>query len=273
MDLNTIVSIERPRHRHELPRLGDGSAWLAGGTYLFSEAQPRLSRLIDLSAMDWKPLEVTGKGLSIAANCKVAALDALELPADWIAAKLIGQCCRSFLASFKIWNMATVGGNICLALPAGPMTSLTSALEGTAVVWTARGGEWRIPVVDFVKGPQSNALRPGDVLRSIDIRREALTSRTAFRRATLSPLGRSGVLLIGTLARTGRFVLTVTASTRHPVQFEFPAIPHAATLRRRLDAEIPLSLYHDDAHGRPDWRRHMTREFAEEIRQELGDDR
>ena len=37
----------------------------------------------------------------------------------------------SFLASLKIWNAATVGGNICMSLPAGPMISLTAALEAT----------------------------------------------------------------------------------------------------------------------------------------------
>lgn len=269
MDLNTITAIARPRTRGDVGRFMEGDAWLAGGTWLFSEPQPKLRRLIDLADLDWEPLAVDRAGLSIAATCKVATLDAFEPPLAWTAAKLIGQCCRAFLASFKIWNMATVGGNLCMALPAGPMISLTAALEGTCVIWTPNGGEWRIPVVDFVKGPQSTALRPGEILRSIEIRHEALTRRTAFRRATLTPLGRSGVLLIGTLAASGQLVLTVTASTRRPVQLEFAALPSSETLKRRISAEIPLALYYDDVHGLPDWRRHMTLEFAEEIRREF----
>ena len=35
-------------------------------------------------------------------------------------------------------------------------------------------------------------------------------------------------------------------------------------------AEIPDDLYYDDVHGRPDWRRHLTGLFAEEIRAELS---
>ena len=62
--------------------------------------------------------------------------------ADWTAAPLFRQCCRSFLASFKIWNEATVGGNICMSLPAGPMISLTAALEGVCTLWP-RSGEPR----------------------------------------------------------------------------------------------------------------------------------
>jgi CO/xanthine dehydrogenase FAD-binding subunit len=102
-----------------------GDAWLAGGTWLFSEPQAHLSRLIDLTDLKWPALAIDETGLLISATCTVAQLDALACPPDWIAAPLINQCCRAFLASFKIWKTATVGGNICMSLPAGPMISLT----------------------------------------------------------------------------------------------------------------------------------------------------
>src|SRR5580704_6952484 len=107
MDLNTITEIARPRRRTELPAWKAGDAWLAGGTWLFSEPQPALSRLIDLSGLGWPAAVISPGGLEIAATCTVAALDALTLPPEWVAAPLVGQCCRAFLASFKIWNMAT----------------------------------------------------------------------------------------------------------------------------------------------------------------------
>ncbi len=200
MDLNTIQAVARPRGRAEFPAWQAGDAYLAGGTWLFSEPQPRLTRLIDLGTLGWEPLRVTPAGLEIAATCKIAQLDAATLPVDWTAAPLINQCARAFLASFKIWNMATVGGNLCMSLPAGPMISLTAALDGTCIVWKADGSEQKIPVVDFVKAPLQNALSPGDLLRRIDLPVTALTRRTAFRQISLSKLGRSGALLIGTLA-------------------------------------------------------------------------
>jgi CO/xanthine dehydrogenase FAD-binding subunit len=232
-----------------------------------------LKRLIDLAGLGWEPLRANETGLSIAATCTVATLDAFEPPSAWVAAKLIGQCCRSFLASFKVWNMATVGGNLCMALPAGPMISLTAALDGVCIIWTPEGRERRLPVLDFVKGPLQSALRPGELLRNIDVPGEALIRRAAFRRISLTPLGRSSVLLIGTMSAVGRFTLTVTASTRRPVQLAFAGVPDAATLRDHLDAEIPFSVYYDDIHGRPDWRRHMTFAFGEEIRSELAERR
>ena len=272
MDLNSIEAVARPRERAELAGFTGGDAFLAGGTWLFSEPQPQLKRLIDLTALGWEPLHADADGLTIAATCTVAELDAFEAPSAWTAAPLIGLCCRAFLASFKIWNTATVGGNLCMGLPAGPMISLTAALEGVCEIWTPDGGERRLPVVDFVRGPQHNALAPGEVLRAIHLPREALTRRFALRRASLSPIGRSGVLLIGTLAGAD-LMLTVTASTRRPVRLAFTGVPDAATLAGRLAAEIPDALYYDDMHGRPDWRRHMTLIFAEEIRAELAEAR
>ncbi|HEV3499783.1 MAG TPA: FAD binding domain-containing protein, partial [Bradyrhizobium sp.] len=130
MDLNTINTVAHPRSRAQLPVWTAGDAWLAGGTWLFSEPQVHLRRLIDLTDLKWPALTIGDNTLSIAATCTVAQLDAFACPPDWLAAPLINQCCRSFLASFKIWKTATVGGNLCMSLPAGPMISLTSALDG-----------------------------------------------------------------------------------------------------------------------------------------------
>jgi len=146
MDLNTITAVTRPKARSELPVWTTGDAWLAGGTWLFSEPQAHLNHLIDLAALGWPALTIDANGLSIAAICTVAELDAIACPPDWLAAPLINQCCRAFLASFKIWKTATVGGNICMSLPAGPMVSLTSALDGICTIWQADGGERKIAV-------------------------------------------------------------------------------------------------------------------------------
>ena len=271
MDLNTVTEVARPRQRHELPAWREGDAWLGGGTWLFSEPQVGLKRLIDVAALGWEPLRIGADGLEIAATCTIAQLDALTAPVEWIATPLIDQCCRAFLASFKIWNMATVGGNLCMSLPAGPMISLTAALDGVCTIWSADGGERRVAVVDFVKGPLSNVLKAGELLRRIDLPVAALTRRTAFRKISLARLGRSAALLIGTLdPRNGAFALTITASTPRPVKLSFADLPSAKGLRARIESEIPASAYYDDIHGLPAWRRHMTLHFAEEIRRELS---
>lgn len=269
MDLDTVTEIARPRRRAELPPWRDGDAWLAGGTWLFSEPQVRVTRLIDITDLAWSPLEVTERSLRIAATCKVAELDRMAFPASWAAAPLFNQCCRSFLASFKLWNMATVGGNLCMALPAGPMISLTAALDGSCTIWTPNGGERHISLLDFIKGPERNALARGELLRHIDLPIAALQRRTAFRQISLSPLGRSAALLIGTVAPdTGTFSLTVTASTPRPIQLSFTSMPSGDAFQHEIRRVI--TTYHNDVHGSPDWRRHMTLHLAEEIREELN---
>ncbi|WP_027576202.1 FAD binding domain-containing protein [Bradyrhizobium sp. WSM1743] len=269
MDLNTITAVAHPQTRAQLPVWTAGDAWLAGGTWLFSEPQTHLTRLIDLTDLKWPALTLTESHLSIAATCTIAELDAFACPSDWLAAPLINQCCRAFLASFKVWKTATVGGNLCMSLPAGPMISLTSALDGVCTIWKASGGEQRLPVAEFVTGNQRNRLTPGDLLRQIDIPTAALKRRTAFRQISLAPVGRSAALLIGSLDADDTLTLTVTASTVRPIQLRFRKAPDASTLRTALMQEITDDLYHADIHGAPLWRKHMTLRLAEEIRGEL----
>src|SRR5260221_6764514 len=248
MDLNTITAVAHPTTREQLPVWTAGDAWLAGGTWLFSEPQTHLNRLIDLTDLKWPALTVSESGLSIAATCTVAQLDALACPPEWTAAPLINQCCRAFLASFKIWKTATVGGNLCMSLPAGPMIALTASLDGVCTIWKADGSERKINVADFVIGNQSNVLVPGDLLRQIDIPLSALKRRSAFRQISLTPVGRSAALLIGSISGEGAFALTVTAATARPVQFSFAGIPHTQELREMILERIPDGLYHGDVH-------------------------
>jgi CO/xanthine dehydrogenase FAD-binding subunit len=269
MDLNTITAVAHPTTRDQLPVWTAGDAWLAGGTWLFSEPQVHLSRLIDLTALKWPALIVTETELRISATCTVAQLDALACPPEWIASPLINQCCRAFLASFKIWKTATVGGNICMSLPAGPMISLTSALDGTCTIWQAGGGERKIPVADFVTGDQRNVLAPGDLLRQVEIPLAALRRRSAFRQISLTPVGRSAALLIGSVTSDGGLALTITASTRRPVRLSFAGIPNGKELHNTILQRIADDLYHTDLHGKPMWRKAMTLRLAEEIRVEL----
>ena len=269
MDLNTITAVAHPTTRDQLPDWTAGDAWLAGGTWLFSEPQDHLKRLIDLTDLKWPALTISEAGLSIAATCTVAQLDALPCPPDWIASPLINQCCRAFLASFKIWKTATVGGNICMSLPAGPMISLTAALDGICTIWQAGGGERNVSVAEFVTGDHRNLLAPGDLLRQVDIPLAALRRRSAFRQISLTPVGRSAALLIGSVTGDGGLALTITASTKRPVQLSFPGIPRAEELRETILQRIADDLYHTDLHAKPVWRKHMTLRLAEEIRVEL----
>lgn len=277
MDLNTVETTSIPSSRDELWPLGPGDSILAGGTWLFSAPQPHVRRLVDITRLGWESAILADNGIELAATCSLAEVSRLssQLADDrleWTAAPLLHQCCTALLASFKIWATATVGGNICLSLPAGSMISLTSALDGQLTVWRADGCDYQLPVTEFVTGAGTNTLGAGDVLRSVWLPAAALRASTVYRKLAPSPLGRSGVVVIGrrdTAADGGRFVLSVTAATVRPYVFTFPAVPSAIELAA-AHATIGDDAWTLDAHGDPDWRRAVTLVLAEQICEELA---
>ncbi|MGI8451963.1 MAG: FAD binding domain-containing protein [Streptosporangiaceae bacterium] len=289
MDIDTITEFRPAPGTAWQP----GDAWLGGGTWLFSQPQPELRRLLDLNGFGWAPLTESGGGLEIAATCTLGELarwrqagpDAragaagISVPGagaahSWAAVPLLRQCCDALLASFKVQNMATVGGNICLALPAGAMTSLAAALDGVATLWSPGGGAREVPVTGFVTGPGTTVLGAGELLRSVTLPDASLRGRTAFRQASLSRMGRSAALVIGRTHGPG-LVITVTAATPRPVQLRFAGRPSpeqatAALDRAGRDGAAPN--WHDDVHGAPAWRAAMTRRFVAEVAAELREE-
>jgi CO/xanthine dehydrogenase FAD-binding subunit len=250
----------------------DGDAWLGGGSWLFSQPQPALRRLLDLDDFGWTPLIETGGGLRIAATCTLAELARWRPKRSAYApgADLGRRCCDALLGSFKVQNVATVGGNICLSLPAGPMTSLAASLDAIATLAGRDGGIRRVPVAELVTGDGRNALAPGELLTQVDIGAQELAAPSAFRQLSLSPVGRSAVLVIARLGGDGGCVATITAATPHPVQLRFPALPDRETALAALDRAAPA--YCDDVHGGASWRAAMTRRCLAEVIAELAGD-
>ncbi|MFC9435969.1 FAD binding domain-containing protein [Nocardia sp. NPDC057030] len=277
MDLDTIREVVPARERADLSAIGGSCAVLAGGTFLFSEPQHHLDRLVDITALGWPALAEVPDGLEIAATCTLAEfagsvpgreLGASVLREEWPGTRLFAQGCRALLASHKIWRTATVGGNICSALPAGGVLGALIALDGVALVWCADGADRRIPLREFVLGPGRTVLRPGEVLRSITVPRSSLLARTSFRKVALAPLGRSGSVVMGRRDPDGRCAVTVTAATERPVVLDFAVAPSDAEIGVAIGGLDP-SLWFDDPHGAPDWRRHVTGVLAREVAAEL----
>jgi CO/xanthine dehydrogenase FAD-binding subunit len=269
IDINTVKDIVRRPPERPGTLWRDGDAWLAGGTWLFSEQQPLTHRLVDLQPLGWHEIAATDTGLSIGATCTIRDLYAVDVPGDWRAGSLLQTSCEAFLASFKVWNSATVGGNICMSLPAGPMITMTVALEAVYTLWAPDGSERTVEAADFVTGTHQNILAPGEVLRKIDIPISALRKRHVHRRFTLTKLGRSTIFMIGTQATSAAdLLLTITAATTHPILLAFDSVPDADELQERID-RLPDEVWFDDANGAPDHRRHLAKHYAEEIRMEL----
>ena len=274
MDLNTITSFRRATTRDDLA-LASGEILLGGGTWLFGEPQPHATGLVDLTSMGWADLEVSERGLRIGATCTIATLVAFAegrttdvvAPADWSAVALFPVAANALLASFKIWNTATVGGNVCRSFSAGALVSLASALDGEAVIWEPGGGERRTPVAELMTGNGTNALTDGEVLRAVDLPARALRSRALMRKIALAELGRSGAVVTGRVDADGSAVFSVTAATLTPTVLRYPLLPDAAELAADI-AGAPN--FYTDPLGSADWRRGVSIELAERIRGELA---
>jgi CO/xanthine dehydrogenase FAD-binding subunit len=263
-----LIAVEQVRIARDRADLTPDARPLAGGTWLYSEPQPD-AVLLDLLGFGWEPVVRTATHLSIAATCTIATLR--ELPDS----PLFQPLADALLASWKVQRRATVGGNIALALPAGPMTALAVGLDATIVLWTADAVR-EVPAADFVTGVVSTVLRPGEVVRSIEFSLEALAQPAAYRRISLSAMGRTGTLVTGRRT-TGGVVLGITGGTERP---------HVVTVAEALEAtgphgELPsrasgtgyldaIDDWYDDPHGSPDWREAMTRRFAAELVAELS---
>ncbi|QHC66887.1 FAD-binding molybdopterin dehydrogenase [Rathayibacter sp. VKM Ac-2759] len=262
MDLNTIQRVRVVHERADLAAMGPRTAVIGGGSWVFSLPHDHLEELLDLQGFGWEPIRGTPAGLSIAATCTFTELAAMP-----DRGPLFFQCCTALLGSFKIWNVATVGGNIANALPAGPMIGLAAALDAEALIWRADGSDDLVPVAELVIGNMTTTLGHGDVIRSIEFPAHALEARTAFRKIALSPLGRSGAVVIGRVDADGGFVLCVTGATIRPEVLRFAAVPSAGELAEGVDA---IATWFTDPHGAADWRHAVVLVLAEEIRRELG---
>ena len=161
----------------ELSRWGDGGRVLAGGTdvmpqYLRSEDVP--AALIDIGGIEGlQGISEVGGVTSIGAlvtmrRLATASLIGLRHPALGEAAGTVG--------AWQTQTVATLGGNICSA--AATADTLPALLIADAqLMLVSKSGRRRVGLEDFLGGPGATALRPTELLRSVEL--EPLGERSA----------------------------------------------------------------------------------------------
>lgn len=266
MDLTSVTRYRRASAPSDL-LLAPGERYLAGGTWLFSEPNRDVTGLVDITTMPWKPLEWTAGGLRIGATCTIARLVAEPVPDAAPGLALFDDAAHALLASFKIWNEATVVGNVCRAYAAAAMVAACATLDGVAEVWSPGGLIRRVPVAEIPTGNGSNSLGPGELVRAIDLPAAALGGRTALRKIALAEHGRSGAVVSGRRDADGAVALVVTAATLTPAVLRFAAPPSAG---QAADAARTPGDFYTDALGSADWRKHVAGVLAAEVAEELA---
>ena len=151
-----------------LAEFGDEARCLAGGTDLMVNMKKGVlspKRVICLSRIETlKKFELQGGALRIGSGVTVADLGKSKEIRE--SASALGSGARA-LGSPLIRNLATIGGNISSARPAGDL--LPSLLVyGARVVLRSKQGERTLALKEFFQGPGQTLMRPDEVLTEIE---------------------------------------------------------------------------------------------------------
>jgi CO/xanthine dehydrogenase FAD-binding subunit len=254
MDLANIENYLRPFNIQNLTNWGEDWAWLAGGTWLFSEPQPNLKVLVDMQFLGWSEIEVQADNLVIGATCPLIKLWEYPWLPEWKAAEGFKSAVSTISASFKVINMATVGGNICLALSIGNLAPVMVALNATYEIWNSQEEMRLVAAKDFQLGAKITVLEPGEVLRRILIPLPHLQWQVNYQRFGIAATDPALAIVFAAYnTLDSQLQLVLGASV---------AAPYLMTFNGDVEAVYETSLqdvkFINDARASADYRREIT---------------
>ena len=137
---------------------------LAGGTDLLVEINFGRQRPAHIVAID-RVDEL--KDLSRNGHVRMGALVTYTRMLETDAGSPALQEAARPIGSPQIRNVATIGGNLGTASPAGDTLPVLAALEAT-VVLRSKKGERRVPFADFMTGPKKSVRRPDELIVAVE---------------------------------------------------------------------------------------------------------
>ncbi|MDX2270976.1 MAG: FAD binding domain-containing protein [Cyanobacteriota bacterium] len=250
MDLHALETYRCPRQLSEVTAWDPTTHWLAGGTWLFSQPQPLIKVLVDLQHLGWSGIEVMGEEVWIGATCPLANLLTYPWPPEWIGVSALQAAVRS-LASFKVTRLATVGGNLCLALTVGSLAPVMIAWQARYQILHPNGNSRWIPALSFQTGSQQTLLAPGEVLRRVAIPITSLSCPSQFLRISLAATDPAVVMVVGcATAETWRFGMNAGVAVPQSIEISEPV--------RHWDPLLDPLPWLEDFRASAAYRRHLT---------------
>ncbi len=142
---------------------------IAGGTDLvvrLKQGQVKEDRLLDISRIDaLKGIEDRGEKIYIGAT--TTHTEILEHPLIKTSVPILHDAIKS-IASLQIRNIATIGGNVANASPAGDSIPALFVLNGFVFTKSIEE-ERKIPIEEFFLGPSKTSLKENEILVGIEI--------------------------------------------------------------------------------------------------------
>jgi CO/xanthine dehydrogenase FAD-binding subunit len=154
-----------------LARLGSHGRLLAGGTDIFPAMKRReqtpahlisLKEIEGLKGISADDQEIRIGALTTLGEIERSPLVRQHLPILWSAVQV--------MASPQIRTLATIGGNICSAVPSADTVPPLIALQAS-VKLLATGSERSVPIENFFTGPKESVLRADEILAEIVVPR------------------------------------------------------------------------------------------------------
>jgi carbon-monoxide dehydrogenase medium subunit len=132
----------------------DSSAIVAGGTDLLLELRqgrhPKVDRLVDVSGID-SLRKITREGELIKIGAGVTHKEIISSDLLHQHALCVVEGC-GLIGGPQVRNVATIGGNVAHALPAGDGTVALLSLGAEVELVTEAGSTWK-PLIDIFSGP------------------------------------------------------------------------------------------------------------------------
>ncbi|MBD2294607.1 FAD binding domain-containing protein [Anabaena sphaerica FACHB-251] len=256
MDLPNISTYLRPDDIQNITHWGEDWTWLAGGTWLFSEPQPHLTVLVDIQSWGWSEIEVKQDNLIIGATCPLIKL--LEYPwlKEWTAGSGFKTAINALAASFKIVNLATVGGNICLALSVGTLAPLMIALDAKYEIWNLQGESRQVAARDFQLGAKITILQPGEILRRVLIPVDNLKWQINYQRFSIAATD-PALAIVVTTKNNQQIRCVIGASV--PAPMLLGEAENIETAENKFIAALDKENFLDNAKAGANYRRELTK--------------
>ena len=153
-----------------------GSKIVAGGTDLLVERPGGVECLVDVSSLALGYILPEGRGLRIGALTTIEGIKGCE---ELVGPLRVLREAASLFGHRNVRNLATVGGNICSAIPSADMAPPLMALDSVALIASVRG-ERRLPLEDFFVFVRENALEGDEMLVEVQVPPQPPRTGVAF---------------------------------------------------------------------------------------------
>ena len=160
-----------------LEQYGEKSRAIAGGTDLLVEKDPETKVLVDITGLGLDYIEPDSKGVRIGATTTFAEIASSSV-LDKSPYNILAHASRQ-IGTPQIRNLATIGGNVCNAVPSADSATALLALDATLTI-TNSVGQRSLDIADFFQDVRKSVLKRNELVTEIQLPTFPARTATAF---------------------------------------------------------------------------------------------